>query len=227
MVTSGSQSRLLQPAENLWGGDQDWESGTNLSFSLSTSRMKFQEDPNTDSSPEADAEKSSGATEGKGLRRSPFFAVSVPCHNLPSPLLCPSPQLSPLQFTSRCGEWWDGVCGPSGHRASLEPEKAVGSGLWQPALAWLSPRGSLSPSQGPVPMPWPGRERQPPACWRCSKIWTEPMKSSSSGSSRRQPWAPLGTEEMPEPAWKEVEGASGPFSVHPGPLRLSCTSLML
>lgn len=183
--------------------------GPTLSFSLSTSRMKFQEDPNTDSSPEADAEKDSGATEGKGLRRSPFFAISATCCNLLSTLLCPSPRLSPSQFTSRCGEWGDG--GLSGHRARLEPEKAIGSGLWQPALAWLSPCGSLSPSQGPVLMPWPGRERQLAACWRCSQIWTEPTRSSSSGSSRRRPRAPSGTEEMPGPAWKEEEGASGPL----------------
>lgn len=83
--------------------------GPTLSFSLSTSRMKFQEDPNTDSSPEADAEKDSGATEGKGLRRSPFFAISATCPNLLSILLCPSARLSPSQFTSRCGEWGDRV----------------------------------------------------------------------------------------------------------------------
>lgn len=39
--------------------------GPALSFSLSISRMKFLEDFNTDSSPEADREDS-GAMEGKG-----------------------------------------------------------------------------------------------------------------------------------------------------------------
>ncbi|XP_070331432.1 rasGAP-activating-like protein 1 isoform X2 [Odocoileus virginianus] len=35
---------------------------------------------------------------------------------------------------------------------------------------------------GPVLMPWLGRGRQLPTCWRCSQTWTKPMRSSSSRS---------------------------------------------
>lgn len=60
-----------------------------LSCSLSTSRIKFLEDFNVDSSPEADpGEEGSGATEGKRLRRSLSLASSATSHNLPSTSLC-------------------------------------------------------------------------------------------------------------------------------------------
>lgn len=74
----------------------------------------------------------------------------------------------------------------------------------------------LSLSQGPVLMPWSGSGRQLPTCWRCSQIWIEPTRSFSSRNRERWPQVPCGPEDMPEPAWKEEEGA-GLFSAYPGP----------
>lgn len=52
--------------------------GSALSFSLSISRMKFLEDFNMDSSPEADMEDS-GAMEGKGqVKAVPFLGMLTP-----------------------------------------------------------------------------------------------------------------------------------------------------
>lgn len=87
--------------QNLWVREQHWDSGTSLLFPLLTFRMKFLEDSTLDTTPEADTEKGSSATEGKGIRRSLFFALSDTSHNLLSTPPCPSLPLSSFQSTSR------------------------------------------------------------------------------------------------------------------------------
>lgn len=99
--------------------------GTALSFSLSTSRMKFLEDSSMDPSLGADTGKGSRATEGKGLRKSLPFALSDTSHT------CQAHScvfLATVLFLGGVGCCVCGLCyllGSSGHKVNLESKKAA------------------------------------------------------------------------------------------------------
>lgn len=201
---SENPQRPLQPAETLRGAEKLGlgARGSALPVSLSTSRMKLLGDCSMDTSPEEDAGKDSGSMEGKGsVEGGPF-----PLPSLTPPTTC---QVHPcalqvtvlfpvhLQARGLCvcvgGGFWH-LLGFSGHKTNLEPEEATGRGLDRlPQPGW-APVAPSSPSQGPVPKPWTGREKQLAACWRCSKTWTGPTRTSSGRSGGRWPPVPSGPE---------------------------------